>query len=137
MKPLLDKYQVTIQCEFSKEIYCDPRWFEEALENIIKNCVEQEECSQVMISCKESLMETYLYIQDNGSGFSKDDLPHIFERFYHNVHKKESIGIGLSVSQAIIHQHHGTISAKNHHGALFTIALPKKITKSKYSVTKM
>lgn len=81
LKPLLDKYQVTIQCEFSKEIYCDPRWFEEALENIIKNCVEQEECSQVMISCKESLMETYLYIQDNGSGFSKDDLPHILKGF--------------------------------------------------------
>ena len=49
-------------------------------------------------------------IQDFGYGIDKKDLKHIFERFYKAKNSSEdSIGIGLSLSKAIIEKNNGYI----------------------------
>lgn len=133
---LLEQNQVSIELHQDAMIYCDFHWLSEAFSNIIKNSIEQKSHSTIDISCENHPSFINISIQDHGPGIAKKDLPYIFQRFYHNEYqKKESIGIGLSIVEGIIKDHHGTISAYNHQGALFVITLPHKKTKTKYRVT--
>lgn len=135
---LLQDYDVSIQIQNTDhQLYCDEYWMVEALENIIKNCVEQKRHSSIDIWSDNHSSYIDIYIQDHGDGINEEDRQHIFERFYRGQEsKKAGIGIGLAISQGIIFDHHGHISVENHHGALFHIVLPHKSTKSKVTVTK-
>lgn len=135
LKPLLEDNDVKLLYQ-KGTIYCDFQWMEEALENIIKNSIEQQKHSTIEITCQNYQSYIQIKIQDHGPGFQEADIPHLFKRFYHHENQKNSIGIGLSLCHAIICDHHGTIEAYNNHGALFVITLPNKMTKSKYTVTK-
>lgn len=127
----IEQYNVQLNYSTDSYIYCDEIWMSEALENIIKNCIEQG--NNIDIHTQEYSSYTEIYIHDDGKGFDKKDLPNIFKRFYKTNSK--GIGIGLSLSKYIIDDHHGSIEAYNQNGALFKITLPKKITKNKVSVT--
>ena len=63
-------------------------------------------------------------VQDSGTGIGVDELESIFEPFI--TSKPDGLGMGLSISRAIIERHGGTIRAANNpgRGATFTIALP-------------
>jgi signal transduction histidine kinase len=76
-----------------------------------------------------------LQVIDNGKGVHKDDLPHIFERFYRGEHiptydsvktPPPGTGLGLSIALAIVRTHHGDITALSIPGTetIFTIKLP-------------
>ena len=59
-----------------------------------------------------------LYVQiriwDEGDGFAKEDLPHLFKRFYRGKNTKNTgTGIGLSLSKSIIEMQNGIIRAFN------------------------
>ena len=65
-------------------------------------------------------------------GFSKEDLKHIFERFYRGQNKqKNGIGIGMAMVKEIVEAHHGSIHIYNQNGAVFEIYLPKIFAKKK------
>ena len=65
---------------------------------------------------------------DEGIGISKEDLPRIFERFFRAAPSGEtqSGGLGLSIAQAIVEAHHGSIDCESRPGAgsVFTVRLP-------------
>ena len=65
-----------------------------------------------------------LSISDTGPGIDPEILPHIFEPFFTN--KETGTGLGLTITNDIIRQHNGTISAENNlqGGALFKVWLP-------------
>lgn len=93
----------------------DMEWSREAVTNILKNCMEHtEEGGTISISGYENAVHTELMIQDTGAGIAKDDLPHIFERFYKGQNSKnDSYGIGLALARSIIAGQNGTIKAEN------------------------
>jgi signal transduction histidine kinase len=66
--------------------------------------------------------------QDEGIGISKEDLPHIFERFFRAGPATEthSGGLGLAIAQAIVEAHSGTIECTSESGvgSMFTVRLP-------------
>ena len=130
---LLIEKEMNIELHYSQEkILCDKKWFEEALKNIIKNCIEKNEKSIVSIDVETIETLTILKIHDQGKGFIEEDIPHLFDRFYRGKNKDyEGVGIGLALSKAIIEQHHGIIEARNDHGALFEIRIPKLLAKKK------
>lgn len=100
-------------------ILCDRKWTEEALTNIVKNCIEHTpEGGKVTLSAVENKLYTKIVIRDTGCGISEKDLPHIFDRFYTSGNSdKNSIGIGLSLSKAIIERQGGYISVSSEQGA--------------------
>lgn len=63
-------------------------------------------------------------IQDNGAGIQPDDLSKIFNPFF--TKKAEGTGLGLPISQRIIHQHNGVIEVESvpNEGTTFYIKLP-------------
>lgn len=96
-------------------IYADMEWTMEAVMNIFKNCMEHTPPGgSVHCAYQQNPLYTQIRIWDTGTGFAKEDIPHLFERFYRGKEAKgDGIGIGLALSKAIIERQNGTITAKN------------------------
>ena len=114
---LADLKNIKINVEDNKKIKlnCDLLWQIEAITNILKNCIEHsKENTQIDIKYNNNSVYSYITITDYGEGISKEDLPHIFERFYRGKNSSnESIGIGLSLSKTIIESNNGIVSVES------------------------
>lgn len=111
---------------------CDEAWTVEALSNIIKNCIEHTaKGGTVQITAVQHNFATDIVIRDNGSGIAKEDLPHVFERFYKGKHgSKDSVGIGLAMARQIILRQNGVISVESTEGegTVFRIKIYSEVT---------
>lgn len=127
----------------------DELWTAEAVENILKNCMENTPAGgSITVVANETPLATILRICDTGPGIAPDDLPHIFDRFYRGGNAAaeecgesddaeprlcaaapEGFGIGLSLAQALVSAQGGTLQAANrpYGGAEFTITFPKLV----------
>lgn len=69
-------------------------------------------------------------VEDSGVGIPPEELPRIFERFYHSpnplVAEAGGAGLGLSITKALVEAHGGQISVESEvgKGSTFTVALP-------------
>lgn len=123
---LADLKNIKINVEENKKIKlnCDLLWQTEAVTNILKNCIEHSsENTKIDIKYNNNSVYSYITITDYGEGISKEDIPHIFERFYRGKNSaNESIGIGLSLSKTIIESNNGIITVEsNNNKTTFTI----------------
>ena len=109
----------------------DVSWTVEAISNVVKNCMEHTpDGGEIKITASENLLFSEIVITDNGIGIEKEDLPHIFERFYKSKNASDkNFGIGLSLTKMIITNQNGVIKAENNalKGASFTIRFYKGI----------
>ncbi len=107
------------------QMLVDPMWTAEALTNVFKNCAEHTPVSGTITVCaRNNPIFAELVITDSGCGFAKEELPHLFERFYRGRNQQSSgIGIGLSLTRAILHAQDAEIRADcaPGGGARFTI----------------
>jgi signal transduction histidine kinase len=103
-----------------------------AITNIVDNAIRYSPKGTVDIEVKSSLDTAVIVVKDNGSGISKVDQSHIFERFYRGanaiaIDSNES-GVGLYTTKRIIDKHKGSISfsSETGKGTTFTVTLPLK-----------
>ena len=112
-------------------IYCDKHWTSEAILNIVKNCMEHTDSGgKLEITASDNPLYSEIKISDTGVGIPKEDLPHIFTRFYHGKNSSEnSVGIGLSMSRSIIQNQGGDVTAESEVdlGSTFYIKLYKAV----------
>lgn len=96
----------------------DAGWTAEALGNIIKNCLEHTaEGGTLDIFTERTNIYVAVHIRDNGCGIEKEDLPHIFERFYRGKNSSsESVGIGLALAKTIVEKEKGRILVQSELG---------------------
>ncbi len=85
------------------------------IENAIKYSPSK---SKIIIRTGKDDGHGILEIQDFGEGIAKEDLPHIFDRFYRaelsrNKEKADGYGLGLSIAKSIIDLHKGKIEVKS------------------------
>ena len=122
---LSDLKNVKIETNLSDSfIICDYKWQIEALTNILKNSIEHSyENNKVLIESSENNAYVKITIKDFGTGIAKEDINHIFERFYKGKDSDyDSIGIGLALSKSIIEKQNGKISVESSDdGTTFTI----------------
>lgn len=121
----LSGIRFSVECGEKDIFRGDLRWSSEALGNVLKNCMEHTpEGGEIRVTGRKTALFTEITVRDTGTGFSEEDIPHLFERFYRGQNAGEgSIGIGLALSRMIMSRQDGTISAANapEGGALFTL----------------
>ena len=112
-------------------IVCDKNWTVEALQNIVKNCIEHMDGGgELEITTLDTTLFGQITIKDTGCGIAAEDIPHVFERFYKGKNAgKDSVGIGLALTKAIIEDQHGeiTVTSTEGVGSTFVIKLYKTI----------
>lgn len=123
---IADLKDVTMNMKESSKISvtCDASWQVEAISNILKNAIEHSPTkSQVSISIEDNKLYTSISINNPGV-IDKDDIPHIFERFYKGKNAtSDSVGIGLSLAKSIVTKDNGNleVDSTEQKGTTFTI----------------
>ncbi len=99
--------------------------------NIIRNAITYgRNGGKILVTIKKLGRKVKVEVKDTGIGISKEDLPHIFERFYRTAKAKEisstSTGLGLAISRWIVESHDGKIDVQSKEGvgSTFTVTLP-------------
>lgn len=102
-----------------------------ALKNLIENSLKYSEDS-VSVNIMTAVDDVFLHIKiaDNGYGINKEDLPHIFTKFYrgNSVQKKHGFGLGLSYVKWVAELHNGyvTVTSIKGKGSEFIVTIPLK-----------
>lgn len=98
------------------------------LDNAIKYSPTQ---STIRITSKKHDGTASIMVQDEGIGIARDDLPHIFDRFFRadtarSKNTAAGYGLGLSIAKRIVSFHHGSIwvTSKIQKGTAFSVRLP-------------
>ena len=100
------------------------------LDNAVKHTLPEEEI-QVSVRMDNESRAAVFSVMDRGAGIREEDLPHIFQMFYttpsRQVDASRGVGLGLTICEAIVKAHGGTITARNRvegPGAVFEFTLP-------------
>jgi len=111
----------------------DQNRLEQALQNLVANAVRHTpEGGAVTVTALTDGQTVTLRVDDTGPGIPEDQRQRVFDRFYKvdesraGTHVPSGSGLGLSIVQAIVTRHGGTVSAANGPGggARFEIVLP-------------
>jgi len=107
-------------------VYGNKNHLIQVLLNVFKNAIEaMDRPGNIYITIKTA-QDNHIFIEvrDEGVGISKDRLEHIGEPFF--TLKEKGMGLGLTISSKIIHDHHGTlqIESEQNKGTIVKIRLP-------------
>lgn len=108
----------------------DPERLAQVVANLLTNAIQfNQPDGEVRVSLETDGGLAVLRISDTGKGIAPEDLPRIFERFYRGEKSRTGAGhsgLGLSICQAVVAAHGGTIEASGtpNVGATFTVRLP-------------
>ncbi len=102
---------------------------EQVMVNLLLNALDAVEgCkdAQITITCGADGNLTTIRVSDTGTGIAPADLPRVAEPFFSTKISGEGLGLGLSISQAIITEFGGTIgiSSTPGKGTEVTLSLP-------------
>lgn len=110
-------------------VWGDQYRLEQALQNLVVNAIYYTpQNGAVSVKTQINNGAVLIFIQDTGKGISDEEIQKVFERYYHSneINPHQSTGLGLSIAQEIIKQHHGTISIESAIGigSTFKVELP-------------
>lgn len=112
-------------------VEADLTHFSNVVNNLLDNAYKySNDNPEITITTENKSNGINIRIKDNGIGMSKDDLKHIFDKFFRvhtgNLHDVKGFGLGLSYVKAIMNAHKGQISVKSDlgKGSEFTLFFP-------------
>ena len=112
------------------EVNADPEALKQVVTNLAQNALKYAPGTPQHWSLFATDGRAAIRLQDGGPGISRQDLPHIFERFYRGEKARDrstgGSGLGLAIAKSIVEAHHGSIEAASEpgQGATFTAWLP-------------
>ena len=130
---LANQVELVSELQRSKPLYItgNSNQIYRLLSNLISNAIQYtlpQGLVKIQLLYRHS--EAIVIIQDTGIGIEKDDLPHLFDRFYRVNHDRSrvrgGVGLGLAIAKAIAIAHRGQISVQSQPGigSHFTVRLP-------------
>jgi signal transduction histidine kinase len=110
-------------------VMADRRQMEQAMFYLIRQAYQSmPNGGEVRVTTRPVGSKVQAIIADSGRGISSEDVRHIFDPFYSTNEREQ--GLDLSITQAIIERHNGTIEVESEmgQGTTFTIQLPQTTT---------
>ncbi len=123
--------KIVLQLQDPCDIYADKSKLNQVIYNLMENAVKYTQASGVIkVSLQRQGRNAIFKVSDNGPGIPKENLPHIFDRFYRvdkaRSREKGGTGLGLSIVHQLVLLHGGAISVESEEGrgATFIVELP-------------
>lgn len=145
---LAESKQLTLSIRAPKTLkaHVDPDLFKHLIQNLYSNAIKfTPEGGAITISARRSSTRKKasapaasknsieIKIKDTGVGIPKQDLPHLFDKFFQSGHHltrtQKGTGLGLAIVKEIVDLHRGTITVTSTpgKGTTFTITIPQPI----------
>jgi signal transduction histidine kinase len=112
--------------------FADEDRIKQVVYNLLSNAIKYTpNDGKITVAVEEKLNSVNIYIEDDGIGIPKEEIPYIFERFYRadksRNRKTGGAGIGLAIVKSIVQAHGGTITVISQidKGSQFVVSLPK------------
>jgi two-component system, OmpR family, phosphate regulon sensor histidine kinase PhoR len=134
MGPLADKQKVALSAEMIPNLPAvdvDRDRIRHTIVNLVHNAIKFNKAGgTVTVSTGFDDKSVTLTVSDTGHGISKDDLPHVFERFYKADRARAAggSGLGLAIAKHTVQAHGGEIHAQSEEGkgSVFSFSLPRR-----------
>lgn len=133
-KILADEKNIRVSLEIPKEpieIRADKVHLRRLFYNLINNAIKFTPMTgEIVIHLSRHEGHALISVTDTGIGIPKENLPKIFDRFFHfdrtNGDDLRGNGLGLHISQSIAKIHSGNVEARSvvGQGSTFTVKLP-------------
>lgn len=121
--PLYEKSGFKIVTKLEKDVYgfIDKDKLKQIMHNLLSNSHKYlNEDGLVKVSLSKGKDKIFIKVEDNGEGIPKEDLPHIFERFYRSdVSRNKTTGgtgLGLTITKTLVEAHGGHIRVESKMG---------------------
>ena len=132
---------VTLVCEAHLEpimMHSEKQRIIQVLTNLLHNAMKFTKTGEIRFGCRmEGTDEVYFYVSDTGIGIPKEEQEKIFSRFTKLDREMQGTGLGLTLSQTIVHNLGGRFGVESEvgKGSTFLFILPlvtkKEITNDK------
>ncbi len=113
------------------EAHVDAARVSQVLDNLVSNAIKYSpDGGEVTVSLRSDDGTVVCSVTDTGMGMSKEDQEEVFTKFFRSQAVRNSaipgVGLGLSISKAIVEAHGGTVSLSSEvgRGTTFTFAVP-------------
>jgi signal transduction histidine kinase len=111
-------------------VWGDPKSLERALMALVDNAIKfSPQGGDVKIDLSRNDVWVLVSVEDHGIGIPTENLPRVFDRFYHLERSGDNlfggIGLGLAITRQVIEQHQGTLDVVSTpgKGSTFTMTL--------------
>ena len=127
-----ERARLRLECgEKLPAVLADHDRLERAIVNLVSNALKYSAPDTlVVVRVEQRDNMVVVSVIDRGVGIPRDELPHIFERFYRarTAKRAEGLGLGLYITRLIVEAHGGRIWAESEvgKGSTFSFALPVK-----------
>ncbi len=133
LQPIADQKEQQISLTLSDpcDIYADRSKLNQVIYNLMENAVKYTQSGGLIkVSLVRQGRDAIFTVSDNGPGIPKENLPHVFDRFYRvdkaRSREKGGTGLGLSIVHQLVLLHGGAIRVESEEGkgAAFIVELP-------------
>ncbi len=112
-------------------VWGDPKSLERAVMALVDNAIKfSPRGGDVKINLRGNDGKVFVAVEDRGIGITKENLPRIFDRFYHLERSGDDlfsgIGLGLAITRQVIEQHQGSLDVVSTPGKGSTFTLTVK-----------
>jgi two-component system phosphate regulon sensor histidine kinase PhoR len=134
LNALAQRQQVAITADLASDlptIKADNDRIKQTLTNLVHNAIKfNHPGGTVAVSTGADAESVIVGVSDTGIGISKEDLPHVFERFYKadRARPRGGTGLGLAIAKHVVQAHGGSVRAQSEEGkgSTFSFSLPIK-----------
>ena len=109
----------------------DPRRLEQVVDNLLSNALRYTDPGgRVELHVRRENGRCLVEVRDTGIGISRDDLPHVFDRFWRSDRSRSRAtggsGVGLAVVRELVRAHNGLVELRSEvgHGTTARVTLP-------------
>ncbi|HXP97773.1 MAG TPA: ATP-binding protein, partial [Telmatospirillum sp.] len=109
-------------------VWADSVRFQQVMINLLRNALDAMRAvaeRRLSIVVSNTALTVEIAVKDSGVGITDDAKTHMFDPFFTTKPTGEGLGLGLSISEGIVRDFGGQLSAANHPdgGAVFTLTL--------------